>query len=1454
MRPFVLRLARLHSNFQIDNRLSRRGPRTGQALLLAVLLMVFAALIASTFITVVALNMDATATQEERQRAASAANAGAQVVNYQINANGTSWRPEQISTPPAPGDPDYSFYWTAQDIAHGYARTTLHALAGENYAPDSVTNGDWNHNNTFEPIEDDWAKLDYFKIPRPMEKLEPGFVKFPDPRLDQNTGSHTYMASVAIAGANDSIENQGMLRVTVLGQSSDDPNVFVKHVGYKGTSVKNGAFAWDQFLTNWNYKDNKNTSTTASAAIALGANTITVNNAAGFAPGRLITIQNPAVSNQIENAIVQSVNPSTGPGTIVLSSNLINAYPVDSFVRGASAIANGLIGTEGTTATPTETPQFNADGVNSTDTWEVTQAQYRALGYGLMSNTDLQLIGKSDYALNANLQTSKFYVAGAILPAPAVATSSTYHARFFDGSANGLDIPTTYGGTTPVGSGAGPQLQVKDNPTIGQPEDLTQTGRNIKPVTPPDLTKFPRYLELTKYTPGGILGLGDGVYIGNSGDVEKVFEGNRPNTIKRELSVSELQRLWQGKSFLATPGEGNANPGATTVVGGTQLHRLSFPRVGSPATDTYAYPLNPNAMRDYSLEQRGIRGWVNTYEFVPRGAMVEVQPTQIVITLDDRSDTVPNLPDSSKAWPYTQLPAINMSNCYRMVINTDPLSPNYGERKFGTFPFEVAQTTPITKFNGVIYAEGNLRVRGLSGNQDLTFVSMNNIYIEGNLMQGGSGRIALMARKNVTLNPTKFISSVLGSQDRDVVTQTIPVTATSGTGADDTTALVVSSLQPFRIGDSIFVTGDTKWHQVVRKTATGLVLTPPVATAITTASAVRIKSVAAVVTNPSSATVITVSSVAPFRYNDQIRVDDKNWVKVIGIDATANTLTLSANLAAATGDSVQILADPDFVPGQIPMALAATAAANGWPIWPTNPTNKFLPTGSTTGDYYESPEWFYRLSGPRDVLARDMRFDGAPTTLPAAPPGFPQPSPGAAAGSGYKLSTRMIGERKEAFKLKFDPDAALTPALLGKQTVKVSENTDSNTVISSGTPTNELIFQGTDTNLLSAALPGIGLYNFTYDLLTFAGSPSGSPNDNVETMSALKNQFNNDQHYVSTTPPIDVRKWQLADAYTTDVPPYPTTAVSMKMTTEEAKSIPARYFLPIGLAAGAADDWAASKTDPKRLYLSTAARQLFQLSGATLDFTATPIAKFGAADSPTGSGDVATSDTTETINNAKNFYWYSFTSSGTPTERQQWLRWSSRPLTAVSNTDNVVAVTMDSAINSVTGSTAPLRVAPFKLERSGFSAVENPYNPVTFNVQATIFAQEGSWFVIPMPLQHRNDINNSGGAPTVDEVSYATRMRRANYRVNVQGRIVQNFAPSVLTDYNDEPSPSSTTTGPVAQWADSLSYPGDVYLESATAGYRGRSWNTINYAPDTSQIPIPSNLILPPSPDLSIAG
>ena len=100
----------------------RNSRRSGQALLLAVLLMVFAALLGSTFITVVSLNLNQTARQQNLGSAQAAATAGLTFVNDKLNnsALGERWRPFMTTPPPLSGDPDFNFYYSAFDRAQGW--------------------------------------------------------------------------------------------------------------------------------------------------------------------------------------------------------------------------------------------------------------------------------------------------------------------------------------------------------------------------------------------------------------------------------------------------------------------------------------------------------------------------------------------------------------------------------------------------------------------------------------------------------------------------------------------------------------------------------------------------------------------------------------------------------------------------------------------------------------------------------------------------------------------------------------------------------------------------------------------------------------------------------------------------------------------------------------------------------------------------------------------------------------------------------------------------------------------------------------------------------------------------------------------------------------------------------------------------------------------------------------
>lgn len=63
--------------------------------------------------------------------------------------------------------------------------------------------------------------------------------------------------------------------------------------------------------------------------------------------------------------------------------------------------------------------------------------------------------------------------------------------------------------------------------------------------------------------------------------------------------------------------------------------------------------------------------------------------------------------------------------------------------------------------NGVVYADGNIRISGVvARNKQLTIVSGDNIYIEGNILKEDqdTSALSLLARNNIVVNTTQFLS------------------------------------------------------------------------------------------------------------------------------------------------------------------------------------------------------------------------------------------------------------------------------------------------------------------------------------------------------------------------------------------------------------------------------------------------------------------------------------------------------------------------------------------------------------------------------------------------------------------------------------------------------------------------------------------------------------------------
>lgn len=735
-----------------------RQRRRGQALLLAVLIMVFAALLGTTFITVVAVNLNQGTRETGRADARAASDAGLKMVNSQIvnSLEGEKWRPEKMNIPPAPGDPGYDEYYPTWVQAQGWARTTAHTAAyAAGIASGTLTRSD---------IDGELAWLETRK-----SSGDPLYVRFPDTRPGNSDTGPIYYAEVKPLGAADhlteSADRDNMLRISVIGITEDQSSVFDLRKTYKPTTYNQGPLYYNSYIHQYDTANDRLIRANI-VSVSAGAKQITLDNVGGMTVGRTVMLRSSAGATQA--VVVKSVD----------TTNKIITVNVTPTVTSGTAMGAAVIGEA---APQGSSGDFSSEGDTTLNTaYDNTLAEQHGAGAAgwLIQGGAITSNQKLNVGLNSSITTSLLRVYGAFQNGGSAETIVT--------DANG-------GASTQINSSA----LLKVNTDLDN-TDPTNANASVQKLAPPMLDdRFARYRALTKHADldnGSSYGYGPGLYINNGDDVEKVASG----ASYRQLTNSELHRLWQRKSFTVQSGEsGNITyTGAAGVIAtGTAAFRLAYPRVG---TDTYTYPMGSG-----SLEQTGQRGWVSPWEYRPRGALVEILGDgDIAVTLEDRTDGS-SLPSVSKSWTSTTggaLPTATLGNrCYRMLLHRNTGNGHW-ERSFGPAGAETGMVD-YPDFNGVIMAEGNIRVRGYYTDHDLTIVSMNNIYIAGSLrrLAGGSGHIALLAKNNVVVNPTQFVSRVTGSQDAavDAAVTVNPTTAITSA----TTTVAVNDITGMRVGD-----------------------------------------------------------------------------------------------------------------------------------------------------------------------------------------------------------------------------------------------------------------------------------------------------------------------------------------------------------------------------------------------------------------------------------------------------------------------------------------------------------------------------------------------------------------------------------------------------------------------------------------------------------------------------
>ena len=1340
--------------------LAAAGRRRGQALLLAVLLMVFAALLGSTFVTVVALNLQQTAREEDKLMARSAARAGLQLVNAQLTAQGTDWRPERLAPPPAPrlagpasaADPTYNVYWTEVEKAQGWARTVDRASAGDTVPPpangsaSSGVGGDWNNDGVFQnpalgQYEDDWAKLERAK--EPANGAARVFVKFPNPLEPQNSGTPSYLAEVTpilngTPGA--SADKIGTLRLTIIGQSQDDPAVFERRTAYKGTPQNGGPFSYAVFDSNYDSKKQRfietktaptpATNVVTAASIAAGTQ-IVLADASGIEPGRLLIIQQGTdyMSFMVAAVSGNTITPST---TYAPQGMTTITYAPGATVKAASTLTRGLstLDADGYATSAAVAPLLPSQ-LLSRDRSTVPGSVA-----GMFVNGGLVAQDRSTLELSTT-RRDPINVAGLIVSNPA--------ARLRDATAPTTSTTTdlfpdsTMLASPPAGGLTILQKLVRDGSGASN-NDPTAPDQGVRSLTPPSIEGgFSRHLEKTKYasvTEGSAYGYGPGIYIDNAEDIEKISTG--ANAF-RTLTNSEMHRLWQRKPF------------------GGMTYALAY---AAPTAVSTTYP---STTATDSLEQRGVRGWVSPWEFRPRGVLIELERDDtnnqdiITITRDDRADAtsttdpVLHQPDAKKEWKTWQdangvsWPSGLRSKTYRTVL-TIADGTNIIQRRAGAPGNEQVLTDPtVQRFNGVIYAEGNVRIRGKVGRKSITVVSMGNIYIEGNLRRSGAspadGRIALLAKRNVTLNPTQFLAHEVYYQDRDVVADAANQAQPSAASAGATT-ITVSSSAPFRVGDRVRINGQD-----------ASLPAPSTWTGVFT------------VTGVPSTTQIQINPALPNAL-------------------TGPTATPAEIVRIAMGST-----DPAVVSGR-DTALFATATD-------------------------QTPEYFYNLTNGA-TLRRVLKFDGG-----ASWTNDNAPTSTAVTASPYYLSMPHGGQRKQAFEISRSQGGGQGEEIRSKEDGNTKVPADSTYNPANATPDN--IIDPTEQRFRTKS--SSNNWEFDYDLLQLPSTTAAERGDDArQTLDKLVASPN----FYS---PASSQRWTFANVAANPSGIAARRLASLVNTTVPATGQP--VHVPLTVSAG-----------------------LFWQGGTT------PLATIGSyfrdnslvgTAYPTSATDPRVIEDLATVRES----FYQTPANGL---QQANMQWYNRQLvdgttTQASPISNLIELRSDNEPNLPAYRTGALRI-----ERDDFTV--GSYERMQVLVEATIYAQDGSWFVIPQPM--RQAYNTAGNAVPFDvdgngsntdpiDLATATRYRRANYEIKVRGNIAQNHAPTTIVDYDNaaDPDGKATPTGAVAQWLDAVSFPAVVANNSSNIP-EAQSWQTIRYEAD--QVPLDNELELPATPDLVFVG
>jgi hypothetical protein len=473
---------------------------------MAVLLMVFAALLGSTFITVVALNLSQTSRNESKRDAELAARAAIEVTNAQLtnSTEGENWRPEMINPPPDPDAPAFNSYYTDFERAQGWVRTAP-ARTVQDYNGDLVVDD-----------KDEWEYLE----DRKRSDGDRVFVKFPDPRDTSFSRSKTPSYLVEVAPVTD-LNNPklGSIRIEAIGRADDNDAAFARSIVYKGTAEFGGPLSFARYDANYDTQKNTVRATRLTAVPGSDANnnvTLTVQDSSFFVPGQTILIAaGTSPTSARDTAVVKSVDSATSQLTLNRTAPLPGTYAIGAQVRAASRILPALLSAD-----------FDADANGNPG--ELTLGETTVL---------------TDSVLNITRSTNGMYFGGGLaldgkglfqLGGSTTATSADDDSVLVAGQVAGAsqDLTlSTIAGETPANTTQFPNSQTNSGTGLEGlvRDDISSGETGVRPIAPPRLEgqngKPSRYVEMTKLANlpnGSQYGYGPGIYIDNREDFEKV--------------------------------------------------------------------------------------------------------------------------------------------------------------------------------------------------------------------------------------------------------------------------------------------------------------------------------------------------------------------------------------------------------------------------------------------------------------------------------------------------------------------------------------------------------------------------------------------------------------------------------------------------------------------------------------------------------------------------------------------------------------------------------------------------------------------------------------------------------------------------------------------------------------------------------------------------------------------